>query len=102
MSTRVVTYATVRERVSERGVSGRVWQRYYRRIRKSRPEPMDTQTPTRHDSSTRPDLVDLTCADLASHDVPKSGCYCCCCCCCFGAKENASARTHTHTHTVTP
>jgi hypothetical protein len=29
MSTRVVTYATVRERVSERqrGVSGRVWQR---------------------------------------------------------------------------
>ena len=51
MSTRVVTYVTVRERVSERGVSGRVWQRYYVTEEEKVAQPMNTQTPTRHDST---------------------------------------------------
>jgi hypothetical protein len=59
VSTRVVTYATVHERVSERGVSGRVWQRYYRRIRKSRPTDEHSNTRTRPRHTTRPYTFDL-------------------------------------------
>ena len=51
MSTRVVTYVTVRERVSERGVSGRVSGSGIITEEEKVAQPMNTQTPTRHDST---------------------------------------------------